>query len=298
MGIDGQFNKIINLYFLDKDGNETEKKIICSLYGRKPEIEIVGKFMAADGNLPAFTITVTNLYFNLTGFQYPMIKVEAGYKGNLVKFKGSIMSMFQESPGPDGKTVIICYLGTLSSWLQTVIEVNYDMGTTLKDIIENLSGLLGFNGSPKIPADIQSLTIPAKFEENGTAASIFQKLFNLFPDLNLHENEMNGQLNVYRMNEESSNSVKTVVLEYLRSPPQKNQGGENGSYWVVFTAPWNPSVMPGVKVIFPAWQYIKFLNLVNSASETNAVIVQFVEIHFSTNGGANEMKVSGLGVKA
>lgn len=298
MGIKENFNKIINLYFLDKNGL-VKDSIVCPTQGRKPEIEIVGTFQPSEagGALPAFTITVTNLYTNLIGFQYPMIIIEAGYKGNLIKFKGSIISMFTESPGPDGKTIISCYLGAVENWLNSYIDVSVTAGATLKDLITKVSDGLGFTSAPQIPAELQTLTLPADFAENGTASEIIKKIYLLFPEYKLEVSELNEKLYVYSLGS-IRKGIKRVQVDYLSSPPQKNPGDQNGAYYTVFTAPWNPAVLPGVKVVFPAWQYIKFFNLVNANIQNNAIIAQFVQVHFSTTGSINQMQVQGMGVEA
>lgn len=298
MGITSKyFNKIINLYFLNEDGSRTEDKIVCPVTGRKPSIEFVGTFEAKDnGLLPSFTITVTNLYISLIKIQYPSIKVEAGYYGNLVSFTGQIMSVFQESPGPDGKTVISCLLGTVNKRLNSVIDVNFSTGDTLEDVIKKISNGVGFTSDPQIPEDLKSLPLPAEFAENGQAMQVAEKLFKLFPEKKLRITEEEKKLYVYSLGD-SLNETKKVTVEYLISPPQKNPGDEDGAYYTVFTAPWNPSVMPGVKVIFPSWEYIKFFNLVNENAQTNSAVAIRVMVHFATNGSINQMQVTGIGAK-
>lgn len=293
------WNKIINIYFLDKDGNQTKDYILCPRSGRKPEIEIVGTFYpsTSGGSLPAFTITITNLYLNLLDFQYPKIKVEAGYSGNLVSFKGSIISIFQESPGPDGKTVICCYLGTVENWLNAYVSVDLEPNTPFIQAVTEITKPLGFRGAPSIPSALQSLVLPAPFVDNGMVSDVLTRLFDLFPEYEIQAVEDNNQVCIYSMGKIQT-SVKTVNIDYLSSPPQKNPGGDDGAYYTAFTAPWNPAVMPGIKATFPAWKYIKYFNLVNVNAETNAIIVQFVQLHFSTIGSVNQMQVEGRGVIA
>lgn len=298
MGIE-QFNKTISLYFLDENGRDTGNNIICPARGRKPEIELVGTFQPSlsGGAIPEFTITVTNLYLDILGFQYPKVKVVAGYEGNTIEFSGSIMSMFRESPGPDGKTVICCYLGTISGWLDSYLETDCTAGTPLKDVLAKISQSLGLAAEPIIPAELAGLTLLSKFAESGTASSVLDKLLAQFPSEGLGVAEDNGTLHLYS-NGTPKTYIKRINIDYLSSPPQTNPGGENGAYYTAFTAPWNPQVRPGVKAVFPAWQYVKNLTVVNSDSTNmNAVNVEFVQIHFSTTGSANQMQVQGVGVK-
>lgn len=296
-----QYNRIINLYFYSTNEAGVKyvaDKIICPTRGRKPEIEIVGTFQPSlqGGGIPEFTITVTNLYLDLANKQYTQIRVEAGYESNLLAFEGSIYSIFQESPGPDGKTVISCYLGTIENWLSSRINLDLDPGARLEDIINKISKALNFTKVPEIPPELKGLTLPARFTEEGLVSDVLNKLLKQFEEKELRLAEDDGTLYLYSVGTPPS-ALNQIEIKFLMTPPQKNVGNDDGSYYTVFTAPWDPRVKPGTKVIFPAWQFVKFFNLVNKEADTNAIIVQFVRIHFGTVGSINQMQVEGLGVK-
>lgn len=296
-----QYNRIINLYFYSINAAGVKyvaDKIVCPLRGRKPEIEIVGTFQPSlqGGAIPEFTITVTNLYLDLANRQYTQVRVEAGYENNLIAFEGSVYSFFQDSPGPDGKTVISCYLGTVESWLSSRIDLDLEPGARLEDIINKISKALNFGKAPVIPPELKNITLSSRFTEEGLVSDVANKLLKQFEDKELRLAEDDGALYLYSVGTAPS-ALNQIEIKFLSTPPQKNVGDEDGAYYTVFTAPWDPRVKPGTKVIFPAWQFVKFFNLVNKDADTNAIIVQFVRVHFGTVGSVNQMQVEGLGVK-
>lgn len=296
------FNRIIDVYFLDDKG-AIQKQILCPRKGIKPKIELVGKLLPSlsGGELPSFNLTITNLYLdfidrNSNKALYPKIKITAGYANSAIQIVGTVVSMFQEEPGPDGKTVIICQNGNLNNWLDSYVDIDLEQGSSFSDVITSVSKGLGFTGTPIIPAAIKNVSLPGKFACNGTASYVLEQFFKLFPEKQLRVTEENNLLYIYCVGDEVA-GTKTVDIEYLSSPPQKNVGGANGAYYTTFSAPWNPDVKPGVKVTFPAWAYTKYFKAVNTNNGKNAIIVQSVDIHFSTVDKINQMQVQGIGAK-
>lgn len=289
------YNRIINLYFLTKDGLEINR-VKCPARGRKPDIEITGSIMA-DNFLPAFTITVKNLYLNVSGDRenpYAKIKVEAGYEQNYITFTGQIVSLFQESPGPDGKTVIMCQLGLIDSWLTATVDLDEDPGASMQSIVEKISKSLGMQEA-QIPPALADLTVQDRFTFQGKCSEAIAKLIKTFPEKKLFITEKDGALQV--ASKEDGTSLVTKKINFLSSPPQQNPGEGDGAFYSTFTAPWLPNLRPGERVEFPAWQYIRYFNVVNNATNTNTILVTSIQFHFGTVGSVNQMTVQGPGVK-
>lgn len=290
------FNRIINIYFLSVDrfgGQSVVKQIICPTHGMKPDIEIVGTMLP--GNvLPSFQITIKNLYMDLSGGQYQNIRVEAGYGNKLVPITGQIISIFQESPGPEGKTVIMCQAGTINAWVSSMIDLNEPAGTPVRMVLEKISRAMDMK-TPKMPLNLLGLVLPCNFEWQGLAAQALNKLIKLLPDEKLIITENDGSLQV-STTKTLSLTVKKY-LNFLQAPPQQNPGGGegDGAYYTTVTGPWMPDLRPGMQLVFPAWQYIRFRNLINRDSTQNSIIVTSIQFHFGTVGGVNQMTVQGPG---
>lgn len=283
------YNRIINLTLYRKVGLPVF--IRCPVRGRKPTIEISGAY-SSTAELKAFNITVRNLYLNLSGEQYSRIKVEAGYEGNTTTFEGTIMTMYQEQPGPEGKIVIQCMSGTLQSWLDTVVNLSYEAGTSLETILKALSLKLQCYGT-RSGKKAKTLQLKERYESNGTAREAINKLVKYFKDSELSIFIRNNILCALCVTK--GDYINQHKLEYMSAPPQENAGDESGTYYTTVNAPWNPKLMIGDLLTIPARVYIRNLSFVNTSGlKTQNIQVQALNFHFSTTGGANSMTVQGF----
>lgn len=290
-----KFNRIINLYFLNSKGITT-KKIITPIHGRKPSITLSGQY-AGGSFIPAFNITIKNLYLDLSSNEeYKKLKVEAGYQNNLISFTGDIVSMGIEQPGPEGSTVIQCQQGTTEDYLSKTINTEYKQGAGLFMIMPDLAKKLGLDRAVFQNAEIPTWTLPEAISVNGTVNEAMQKIKNIFSQKNLAVMVRNKELLVYQVGTTKSPSGVIKEINFLQSPPQQNVGSAGGANYTEFMAPWLPGLTPGDYVRFPVWAYIKYFNSVNSLANTNIMNVTKLVFDFSTTGGNNQMTVGGIRV--
>lgn len=284
-----RFNRIINLTFYDAADHEV-LKIETPAHGRKPSIEINGNFYAND-TLGPFNVTVKNLYITLLGKQYSKIKVEAGYENNTVTFEGTILTMYQDEPGPESKMTIQCQNGKLQNWLNTTVQLDYEAGTTLKKVLEDISSKLQTDGV-HMGTQAATFTLPERLMFDGTARGAMTHIEKLFRAYNLIVYVRNNML--VAICTPGGDFVQAHVLEYISAPPQENSGDESGTFYTTVTAPWEPKLQIGDLLTIPSKVYIRNFVTVGGLSKTQNIQVTSLEFHFATTGGANSMKVQGF----
>ena len=283
-----RFNRIINLTFYRKTGLPITIK--CPTKGRKPNIEINGNF-TAKSYLPAFNITVKNLYLELKGEQYTKLKVEAGYEGNTVEFTGTIMTMFQEEPGPEGKTIIQCMYGNAQSWLDATVKMAYEKGTPLTTVLAELGKKIQVYRT-RSGTTVKTLTMPERFECDGTARDAIEKLKKVFTDKNLAIFVSDNLLKAICM--AKGDHIQAHTLQYMSAPPQENTGDESGTFYTTVTAPWEPKLQIGDQLIIPSRVYMRNMISVGNIKGKQTIQVTTLSFHFGTTGGTNSMTVQGF----
>ncbi len=281
-----KFNRIINLTFYTSAGS---KKIIrCPKHGRKPDIEINGTY-TAKGFLKDLNITVKNLYFDLQTEQYAEIEIEAGYEGNMVTINATILTMYQEAPGPDGRTVIQCQVGNMQDWLDATVQLNYDAGTSLIEILKAIQGKLGLT-QVKPGTTAGTLILKEPFKYDGSARGALKALEERYGEENLVLFVRSTTL--YAECLASGDFAGIKIMEYLSAPPQPNTGGSDGTYYTTATGPWMPDLQMFDKLIIPSRVYIRNFKVVESG-KTQTIQVTGLSFHFGTCGSVNSMTVQG-----
>lgn len=297
MGItSSNFNRIIDISLIPDNSNATvpsEKQktrtITCPRHGQKPVIEINGEFWG-DMTLPQFNITVKNLYLDLQKEQYAKIKVSCGYEGNTVPIEGTILSIYQESPGPDGTTIIQCQLGDLEDWLEATVNLNFEAGASLSDILDAIKTKL--NASQVFMGiEAKKLSLQDPFMHNGSAREAISKLIKVFENSRLALFMRDTTLCAVCATK--GDFIGTHVLQYISAPPQMNTGSEKGTYYTTITAPWMPKLRIGDLLEIPSKIYMYNYNLVGNG-KTQKIQVTAIKFHFGTTGGTNSMTVQGF----
>lgn len=286
-----RFNRIINLYFYTTVDSVVPARVIrCPRHGRKPTIEINGTYTSRF-YLPEFNITVKNLYLDYQTEQYAKVKVEAGYsEGKPCAFEGTILSMYQEAPGPEGRTVIQCQQGKMEAWLNATVQLEFQTNTALREVLESISSKLG-TSAPKLGTKAQTLMLPEPgFLYDGTARGAMAKLEEIFEEDDLVVYMRENSLYAQCMGKDDNTGAK--VLQYMSAPPQPNTGGKNGVYYTTVTAPWMPDLQLFDKLIIPSRIYIRNFGMVGTG-KTQKIQVNALSFHFGTTGSVNSMTVQG-----
>ena len=288
-----QFTRIIELTIISDNGKEI--KIPCPKKGRKPTIEINATY-ASTNVLQPFNVTVMNLYLeDIT--QYAKIKLTLGYENNLVEMEGSITTIYQESPGPEGKTVIQCeYGGSMTSWLDATGQFYFEKGTLLSKVLDAIKEKIGAN-HVTIGDKAAKLSLEAPFEFDGTARGAMAELQKNFEDKKLYVFLRNDTLCALCITTEDY--IASHKLEYTSAPVQPNAGTSDGSGgYMTVTAPWIPQLSIGDRLEIPARVYMRYLTAVNkNAGSTIFMQVSEMSIHFGTTRGVNSMTVKGPTMK-
>lgn len=285
------FNRIIDISFLRKD-RTVEKVIKCPRHGMKPDIEINGTFWTKN-ELPAFNITIKNLYLDLQKDQYANVKVECGYDGNTIALEGTILTLYQESPGPDGKTVIQCRLGNLTDWLEANVDVNFEAGTEITEVLDAFRSKLNVT-QPHYGDEAKKLKLKEAFMHNSSAREGMAKLANMFQEERLAVFMREKMLVAICL--ASGDKVGEERLQFMSAPPQPNTGDEAGTYYTTITAPWMPKLQIGDILTIPSRVYMRNFEKVGSGKEQQ-IQVTAISFHFGTRGSTNSMTVQGFVVR-
>lgn len=287
-----QYNRILDITLESDSGQKLV--ITCPRRGRKPSIELNANY-AGNQNLMPFNVTVKNLYIDLLSTKYAKIKITAGYENNHIPMEGTIMSIYQESPGPEGRTVIQCVFGKYQTWLDASVDLDYDEGTTLETILNEIKTKLGAY-SVTLRGTAAGLTLKEKYNHAGTARDALKKLEKQFEDSKLHLFIRNDMLCGVCYTD-NNGYIISHKLEYMSAPPQANAGGEDGSAYTTITAPWIPQLKVGDRLEIPQRVYMRFFSTVGAGKATQFIQVTTMSIHFGTTGGVNSMTVQGFNVK-
>lgn len=288
MALMQNFNRIVRLKIYTASGDVTV--IDCPTKGRKPKIEINGTF-SNQSYLPSFNITITNLYLNLRDNAYSTVEVEAGYEGRTTTFTGKIYSLYQEAPGPEGRTVIQCKEGNIEPWLDATVQISAESGTPLLTVLNTIAKTLGvYRVVPG--ASVNTMTLKQRIEHDGSARGAIEKLKNMFEDKRL-DVFIRGNFLCAILLQEGQDFINSYVLEYMSAPPQENVGGSNGTYYTTITAPWMPELRIGDRLTIPSRTYIRSLVKVGNVTGKQDIKVSKLSFHFATTGSINQMTVQG-----
>lgn len=287
----GIVNRLTQLKTLATGQDAGYTFIDCPTKGRKPSIEITGTF-SSQSYLPAFNITIKNLYLNLKDTSYSTVEVEAGYEGRTTTFTGKIYSMYQEEPGPEGRTVIQCKEGSVQPWLDATIQMTLEAGTPLSTALNQIGQKLGVY-MVHTGDQVKPLQIKQRFEHDGSVRAAIEKLKKIFEAEKL-DIFLRGNFLVAISLKDGQDFVNSYVLDFMSAPPQENTGGSDGTYYTTVTAPWMPELRIGDRLTIPSRTYIRNLVKVGNASGTQDIQVTALNFHFGTTGGTNSMTVQGF----
>ena len=301
-----RFNRVIDISFItdsiskyDTRGFKLnhiadQRTIVCPRNGIKPDIQINGT-LGSDNNLWAFHIMLKNFYYDLRTEQYSRVKVRAGYANKAITFEANILNMYQQSPGPEGTTVIECIYGNVTQkWLDATVDLNYNTNTKLTEILSSIKTKLNATDLA-LGLKAKMLTLKEPFQFEGSAREALVRLEQRFQENHLQLFMRGDKLCAVCLTE--GDSINQYVLQYLSAPPQQNPGDEQGTWTTQITAPWMPEVMPGDQLSIPLQTYIRNGMLVGGASKLQKLHVTKMSFHFGTKSSINQMTCEGYIVR-
>lgn len=282
------YNRLINIKFLNKNGIENPAlRIVTPLKGRKPNITINGLFAKDDSNVQ-FEVLIKNLYMDLTQRDYPIILVEAGYENQLrIAFLGEIVYAYRDAPGPESNVVFHCmYKLNVVKWAETPVDLSYAKGTSVREILSNISKTLTYTDPIMSPAVAAMVVTTDNFLVKGTVMDVIDKLKKEF-EINI---TVTGN-RIRAFTEKEQTPISRFFLNYLSSPPQLTGGGEKEAVATI-NAPWVPGIHPGDTVTFNSKFYTTNVML-NAKNTTVTIKVLTLQMNFSTVGNRNQMTIMG-----
>lgn len=301
-----RFNRIIDITFITSTASKYDSRgfklnhiadqrtIVCPRHGIKPNIEINGTYDES-GMIHAFYITIKNLYLDLRTEQYSKIKVRAGYANRNITFEANIMNMYQQSPGPEGTTIVECMYGNITkTWFDATVQLDFKKGAKLTDVLNAIKTKLNATdialGKKAMPLKLQE---PLQFD--GTAREAMAKVEQKFIGDKLKVFMRGDKLCAVCLTE--GDCIEEHVLQYLSALPQQNPGDEEGNWTTQITAPWMPDLLPGDNLIIPLQTYVRYGQLVGGGKKLQKMHVIKMSFHFGTRGTVNQMTCEGYIVR-
>lgn len=270
-----KFNKIIDIEFYS---DSSVLKISCPKVGRKPTISISGTVLPSD-NINNFEIKITNLYISNIQ-QFNKFKVSAGYESEKATvIEGSIWNCYIESPAPDQVTVFSCVMGNIENWISKTVDLKFDEGESLTNILNKLSSALEF-GNPIIAQDVNE-TLKSPLNETGLAKDVFQKLKASFPDVTITVDS--NRFKAFK----GQGTGKVYILDYVNAPPQFQANT------VSVSALWLPALRCGDHFKLKTNYFKKDMTTKVESMKSKFEVIS-LQFEFSTTGPENQMLIQGI----
>jgi len=289
MGLD--WNKVIDLYFLNESG-AVIAALKCPRFGRKPSIELTGA-MYSEYATNGFNISLKNFYLDNITSAAARIRTVAGYADSKhITLEGNIAYIHQESPAPEGTTVIQCSIDNTVKWLTTPVTLNLDKGYTLNDAVTRITSALKFR-PPILSVKTAGLIGAESLQFQGSCQDALRKLGESFKGV--HITHSDDRIFAYEDREEGANVVYDIP--YLSSPPQITAGVGDALSSATITAPWAPQLKVNDIVRFNSACYQSTQFLKNFTAAQAVIRISHLQFHFATVGNVNQMVIYGLAVQ-
>lgn len=184
--------------------------------------------------------------------------------------------------------------GNVQQWLDAMVELQFDKGAMLSDVLNSIKTKLGATDVKKgVKAGTLSLKEPLQF--TGSARQALDELKKRFEEERLSIFIRGTMICAICLTE--GDSIGQAKLQYMSAPPQENTGDEAGAYYTTIKAPWMPELSIGDILEIPARVYIRNFGSVGGAAKTQKIQVTALSFHFGTTGTTNSMTVQGFMVR-
>ena len=277
------FNKQITITLYSDEFMTKAFVIKCPEKGRKPNIEISGQLMPFDV-LSQIEIRLVNFYSSREK-PFTHIMVSAGYANSEhVSFKGQITNIYDESPGPEKVTVIVCTTGNLIRNLNQTVSLELSAGYKLSDALAQVKNQAGFKAATEYEndtTDLASLTDSATLKFDGAPKDALHEIAQRFKD-SVYITFSDEKIMVVAKSNKSGTHPGFINIPYLKAPLVL--AGDTA----VIKAPWNPSVRPFSWVRADTSQY-KSKGTLKTSVKREYYRVNSVDFNFSTVTGNNTM---------
>lgn len=277
------FNKQITITLYDDEFKTKAFVIKCPATGRKPNIEISGQLLPFD-TLSQIEIRLVNFYSSREK-PFTHVIVSAGYANTQhVSFKGQITNIYDESPGPEKVTVIVCTTGNLARNLSQTVSLNLSAGYKLSNALSQVKKQAGFKDEIQYESntqDLKTLTDKATLMFDGAPKDALHEIAQRFKD-SVYITFSDEKIIVTAKNNKSTSHPGFINIPYLKAPLVL--AGDTA----VIKAPWDPAVRPFSWVRADTSQY-KSKTILSAGIKREYYRVNSVDFNFSTITGNNSM---------
>ena len=279
------FNKQVTITLYNDEYKVPAFVIKCPEKGRKPNIEIKGQLLPFD-ILGQIEIRLVNFYSSREK-PFTHVMVSAGYENSThICFKGQITNIYDESPGPEKVTVIICVTGNLSRNLGNTVSLDLKAGYSLNEALSQVKNQAGFKSETQWETDIinlRTLTDSAPLQFDGETKDALHEIAQRFKD-NVYITFSDEKIMVISKENKSTSHPGFINISNLKAPVVL--AGDTA----VIKAPWDPSVRPFSWVRVDTASYKSKATLVSSVKR-EYYRVNSVDFNFSTVTGNNSMTI-------
>ena len=284
------FDKQIKIYLYDSEGGTGEPTDIITMpaTGIKPNIGINAEFLPS-AVIQNPMIRLTNFYPSKPLSDYKWFKCLAGYRDSpdWAGFEGQVWVAYQESPSPNGVTLISCAIANMTDVYNATIDFHSEKGNYLSGAFDTIAKALSDNSGLDwtVENSLTDMQIPMQIDFNGCVKDLLAKLKGIFGFDYMFE----GVTLVVFAPNSGRTELDAVKINYLSSPPVQAAVG------VTFTAPWMPELRPGMHVyIDPV--YFKQKYDATKVEISSDLICQTVAVEFNTVTQQNTMTVLALNI--
>lgn len=284
------FDKQINIYLYDTIGGEPTDTIIIPETGIKPKIGINADF-TTNQVVTKPQIRLTNFYPSKALNEYQYVKILAGYKDSTewAGFEGQIWLAYQESPSPDGVTLISFETGVMTDIFNADIDIHIEKNDTLSSVFRLIINALSDNSG--VTWDLENnladdVIIPSGLDYIGSAKDLLADLKNTYGFSYMYEG---SKLVVFKKNEGRS-TIDHIPINYISSPPAQDAAG------ITFTAPWIPSLKPWMIIDIDP-KYFKQSYGGTKVTMSSTLVCATMSVQFNTVDNQNTMTVLALNIE-
>ena len=288
------FDKYIDILFYDQmpsqngalptpiDGISTPE------LGIKQAINLSATFLPSDV-MSSVEVRITNYYPSVPLSTYKWMTVQAGYKhsDDSAFIEGQVMVAYQESPSPDGVTLVSLLIGHVEDVLNREIDIFIPETSGTNEVVFNsVVGALSATGNNwALKNSSTSQPVGASYQFHGKVIDCLNDMKNRWKFAFLIEG-----LNLIVYDPKTGRTGEDVIIvNYLSSPPQAAASG------ITFVAPWLPKLRPGMVVqINPVFFKQTFGAANVTYQKDGLMITQTVSLQYNTVTQQNQMTVLAL----
>lgn len=281
------FDKYINIdFFSDLSGSILVDSIVIPETGIKPNITLSATFVPSEV-ISNVEVRIVNYYPSSPLSSYKWMTIRAGYKHSELSatLSGQVKVAYQESPSPDGITLISMIVGNADDFLNREVNITLPgaSGKSTNDILTAVKTALGSswnlvnNGFKVQQLDNAGFNFQGKVKDCMNAIKDRWKIAYM----------VDGHDLILFIPNEGRTGEEVINISYLSSPPQATASG------ITFVSPWIPALRPGRIIQIDPLYFRQSFGAAN-VTINSKLITQTVSLQYNTVTNQNSMTVLAL----